>query len=94
MDLMVTLGEVRDTMTVDLKCLVVPNKNVYNCILERPFTTTLGIVASLVHMKMKYHNIHDEPVTICVNLYEALKIDKALYHRQKTTLVMRDKGKH
>lgn len=35
----------------------------------RPFTSTLDIVASLVHLNLKYHNVHDEPVKVSSNLY-------------------------
>lgn len=39
---------------------------------------TLDIIASLVHFKMKYHNVHDEPITINVELTEAKGIYQAL----------------
>lgn len=41
---------------------------------------TLNVVASLVHLKMKYHNVHDEPVTICDDLSRAQKIHNT-FHR-------------
>lgn len=53
-----------DTIMVDVQLLVVPCKNVYNFILGRSFSTTLDIADSTVHQKMKYHNVHDEPMTI------------------------------
>lgn len=41
---------------------------------------TLDIIASLVHFKMKYHNIYDEPIAINVELTEAKGIYQALQH--------------
>lgn len=40
----------------------------YNCILERPFSTTMGAIASLIHLKLKYYNVHDDAGTINANL--------------------------
>lgn len=41
---------------------------------------TLDVVASLVHLKMKYHNVHGEPVTICDDLSIAQKVHNT-FHR-------------
>lgn len=51
-------------------------KSVYNCILDRPFAAALDIVASPVHLKLKFHNLHGEPVIINVNL----EGEKLIYH--------------
>lgn len=75
--LMVTLEEGRDTRTTILKFLVISCKSVYKCILIRPFTMKLNIVASLVHLKTKYHNFYAGFVTICVDIYGARRIHKA-----------------
>lgn len=40
--------------------------------------TTLDVVASLVHLKLKYHNVLDEPVTINVDLFGVKRIHKTL----------------
>lgn len=63
---MVTLGEGRDTETINSQLLVVPFRSVYNYILGRAFTTTLDTIISLVNLKLKYHNVHDESITISV----------------------------
>lgn len=49
---------------------------VYNFILGTPFATALDEVVSLVHLKC--HNVHDESVTISIDLARAKKIHKAL----------------
>lgn len=61
-------------MTIDMKFLVVPCKSVYNRILERPFAAILDVVASHVYFKIKYHNVHNEPMNICVDLSIAWRI--------------------
>lgn len=44
---------------------------------------TLDVVEYLFHLKLKYHNIHYEPITINVNLFEVKRIYKALQQDQK-----------
>lgn len=59
-----------DTRMVNLQILVVFCKSIYHCIIGRSFAETLDVVASPIHLKMKYHNIYDEPVTyvpICLD---------------------------
>lgn len=34
------------------------------CVLGRPFAATLDAIASLIHIKLKYHNEHNKPITI------------------------------
>lgn len=63
-ELMVTFGKWKHVWTIDLRLFVVPFKIVYNCILGIPFSTNLDIMACLIHLKMKYHNLNDEPMTI------------------------------
>lgn len=58
-------------MTVDLQLLVIPCKNVYKYILGSPFTIMMDVVASLKHLKLKYHNIHEESVMMCADLFKA-----------------------
>lgn len=47
---------------------MVPYKNVYNYILGVPFVATLDFVTSLIHLKLKFHNLHSESVMIIVDL--------------------------
>lgn len=65
---MITLEEGRDTMKVNLQVLVVPYKSIYNYILDIPFSSTLDAMASPFHLKLKYHNDHDEPMKICSDI--------------------------
>lgn len=41
---------------------------IYNCILGSPFTVMLDVVTSMVHLKLKYHNLQKELITINVDL--------------------------
>lgn len=76
--LMVSLNEGRDTKTIHLLFLIVLCTSMYNCILDRPFAGTLEIEVYLIHMKMKYHNLYDNPVKICVALSRSWSVHKAL----------------
>lgn len=62
---------------------MVPCKNVYNCILEKPFKVALNEVAIMVHLKMKFYNIHDELVMVNANLSVAKRIYKAFQQDYK-----------
>lgn len=53
-------------------------KSIYNCIFDKPFTLTLDVVALLVHLKLKFHNLHDEPLTINADLGWAKSIYQEL----------------
>lgn len=57
---------------------MVPCTSIYNFILGRPFAIVLDVVASLVHLKVKYHNLKGELVTINGDLEGAKKIYQAL----------------
>lgn len=70
--------EIRDTMTIDSKFLVIPCKNINNFIFGRPFVINLDVVVSSVHLKLKYSNVHDKPITINNSLSREKKIYKAL----------------
>lgn len=85
--IMVTLVERRKTRTINLYLLVFSGKSLYNCIMGRAFATTLDTVVSLVHIKMKYHNIHDKHLKIYSNLYESWWIHKFLYYKYDVTLI-------
>lgn len=67
---------------MDSQFLVVPFKRVYNCILDKPFSTTIAIVAPLIHLKLKFHSLHGEPLMINVNLEGAKRIDRTVHHDQ------------
>lgn len=62
---------------------MVPLRNVYNYILGRPFAGTLDTIAFLVHIKLKYHNVHKEIMTICDDLSRAQIIYKVLQRDKK-----------
>lgn len=85
---MVTLSEGRDTTAINLQFLVVPCKNIYNCIIDIPFTVTLDAMASLPHLKLKYHSIHEKSITICAKLSREKRIYQYFQQDQK-----KDKGK-
>lgn len=70
---MTTLGEGRFVMIVDIKFLVVPYKNIYNCILGRTFLVNLYTTASPIHLNTKYHKVMYGPITIHDDLTRALK---------------------
>lgn len=81
MDLNLVQG--RDNMTINLQFLIIPCKSVYNCILGRPFAEMLDAVASHILLKLKYQNICDGPITICVELSGARRKNKSLQRDQK-----------
>lgn len=80
--LMVSIWEGNEVWFIILQFLVVHSRSVYNFIMRIPFTTTLDDVASLVHLKLKYHNLQGEPITVNVDLegekiiYQALQQDQ------------------
>lgn len=61
---MVSLKEERDARMVDVHFFYDPLKNVYNYIFGKPFFVALNIVTSIINVKMKFHNTHDELVII------------------------------
>lgn len=71
-ELRISIWEVRDIRSSGSQFLVVPCKTVYNCIIGKPFTSTLDTVASLIHLKLKFYNLHSESLIINVGL-EGLK---------------------
>lgn len=48
-------------------------------------------MASLVQLKMNYHSLHDNPITICANLPRSWLIHKALERNQDAALVGKEK---
>lgn len=77
-ELIVFVGSVKDIRAVISQFLVVLYVSVYNCILGWPFTAMLDVVASLIHLKLKYHNIQGESTTINAYLERAKWIYRAL----------------
>lgn len=55
----------------------------YNDILDKPLTTMIDAMASPVNLKLKYHNMHDEPTIINVGFSKAQQIYKALQQDHK-----------
>lgn len=56
-ELMISIGEEKDAWLGNSQLLIVPRINANNCIMGRPSASTLDVVASLVHFKLKYHNL-------------------------------------
>lgn len=50
---------------------VLPCKSIYNCIIGRPTLGWLGVVASTVHLKMKFYSLENEVITLDVDLASA-----------------------
>lgn len=63
--------------------------SVYNFILVKPFTTMMDAIASLVHLKLKYHDLQGNPATINADLegakiiYQSLKKDQGEHTTMK-----------
>lgn len=79
---MVFVGEGIDIRLINTQFLVFPCRSLYNCILCRPFTITLDIVASSVHLKLKYHKLHGELVVLLADLEATRKIHNTLQQDQ------------
>lgn len=59
--------------------------------MRKLFNATLEIMASHVHINMKYQNVYEEFVTICDNLFSTRRIHKALKRNQDTMVVGKEK---
>lgn len=68
LDTMVTYGEKKIAQTIQTTFLVVPIISPYHCIVERPTLARLGAIASTVQLKMKFHSLTNEIVTISADL--------------------------
>lgn len=77
-ELMISLRNEEDIWTVNLKFSIVPYKSIYSCILGKPFDAMLDVVASLVHPKLKYHNLQGDSITINFDLKGEKRIYQAL----------------
>lgn len=68
--IMVNLNKGKDIEMMDISFMAVSCKSVNNCILGRSFSTTLDVISSTVYLKVRYCNVHDEPMTIYANMEE------------------------
>lgn len=60
----VTFGEGAGEQMVEISFLVVPLVFVYNCILGHPTLAALDIVTSTIHLRVKYHGLMGDMITI------------------------------
>lgn len=67
-EMVISVDDRKDVRSVIFKFLIVSCKSIHNCILERLFVVMLDVVASPIHLKIKYHNLQRELVTINVDL--------------------------
>lgn len=61
-DLHVSFGEGSNKSTISILFFVIPNERVYNDILKIVFLIALDAMASLLHLKIKYHNGSNKPI--------------------------------
>lgn len=64
-DMIVSLKEGEDKRSTNIYFLVVPCESVFKGFLGRPFVATLDVVASPVHLKMKYPNNGETSYHLC-----------------------------
>lgn len=67
---MISIGDGKDLRVVNSQFLIVPYRSVYNY-----FLAMLDVVASMMYLKVKYHNLQREPTIISPNL----KWEKIIY---------------
>lgn len=72
--LMIYIGNKKNNKTVDLQFVVVPYKSIYNCILGSPFGETLDGVTCSIHLKLKFYNLYNEPITVNVDLVRSKRV--------------------
>lgn len=77
-EVMIYVREGRDVKIVESHFLVVPCKSSYNCIFDRPFIVALDVVASMVHLKLKFHDLQGDAVTINADFEGAKRIYRVL----------------
>lgn len=58
-ELMVLVSKGKEILTVNSQFLPIHCRSIYSCILERSFPAMLDVVASLTHLKQKYHNLQE-----------------------------------
>lgn len=64
-DIIVSLGEGEEKRSANIYFLVVPCESVFKGFLGRPFIATLDMVASPVHLKIKYHDNGETRYHLC-----------------------------
>lgn len=79
---MIIIGKGKDVRNSDSFFPVVPYNIIYNLIIEIRFTSSLDVVASSIHLKLKFHNLHSELITHNVDLAGAEKFYQALQQDQ------------
>lgn len=62
--LRVTFGENKAKMSFKCQFLIIDCPSPYNCIIGWTTLAELGVVSSMVHLKMRYHNDQDEVVFV------------------------------
>lgn len=80
-DLLVSVREGNNKRIVCACFLVVLCESVYNDILGRSFLEALDVVASTVHLKMKYHNNLGKSLVIAIDLRRAHLIYEAILRK-------------
>lgn len=93
--LMISFEECINKRIVKMCFLVIPckKKSVYNAILGRWFLGALDVVASTIHLKMKYHIILDESIVIPTKLCGAHLIHEIIWKNPFTSVITSKKGK-
>lgn len=82
---MVILSKGKYSTIIEVWLLVDPYKIVYNWTLGIPFSPNIDIVSSIVHLKMKYHNIHNKSMIIYADLDGSLHLRRALQYNLEAT---------
>lgn len=77
MDQLISFGEEKNMRTPNVLFVVVSCESIYNDIFGKSFLATLCIIASTVHLKMKYHNDSSQPILDKVNLHGTRPIHEA-----------------
>lgn len=90
-ELSVSIKEGNDEKIVTVYFLVIPSRSVYNCILRRYFLVTLVVVASIIHLKMKYHNKFGESNFILTDLCRTRLIHQMILKNPRATVLIFDK---
>lgn len=76
--LSISLGEGNNNRIMNVCFSVISCKNVYNDILGRPFLAALDVMASPVHLKIKYQNNSGRYVVFKDDLHGARRIKEAI----------------
>lgn len=77
-ELSISFEERKDEQPMNVCFLMIPYENVYNDILGRSFLAILNSMASLIYLKVKYHNNACKLVVILADLHEDYLIHEAI----------------